>query len=365
MKHWRLWGLIVLLSCVMACQPAQNVASPAPVQSVTLPASPPARDKLRLFWVNSYTEDDFWSQQVRTGVLETLARGGYTSVDNTLEMETFHMKMRQVALMEDVRPAALLAVEKLGAFQPDIVIVSGEEATRSIIPLYFDPTLPFVFCGVNSDLSQYGLDLLNVTGVLEALHPVQTVAMAYAFVEGAQQYMVLGDGSVSGKTRAVAAYTALQNSEYGTPAPLFRLAGTWSRWQETVLKDASAVDFILLASHQGIVDDAGNPIDEQEVIAWMLENSPVPVFALSNVAIINGAVGGLVSYGYEEGVSVGEIVMRLAAGDSPAGIEIRGPARNLLAVNLAASRRWNLRIPVTFPIAARIYGTLPVAEGGQ
>jgi two-component system cell cycle sensor histidine kinase/response regulator CckA len=359
MKRWRLWGLIVVLSFVAACQPVQNVALPTPAPSA------PARDKLRLFWVNSYTEDDFWSQQMRAGILETLARGGYTSVDDTLEMETFHMGMRPVSVIDDVRPAALQAVERLGDFQPNIVIVSGDEATRTIIPLYFDPTLPFVFCGVSSDLSLYGLDLLNVTGVLEALHPVQTVAMAYAFVEDAQQYMVLGDGSVSGKSRALSAYSALGKSEYGTPAPLFRMAATWSRWQTTVLEDASEVDFILLASHQGVVDDAGRLINEQEVITWMLDNSPVPVFALSNVAIINGAVGGLVSYGYEEGVSVGEIVSRLAAGESPVDIEIRGPARSLLAVNMAAAHRWNLRIPITFPLAARIYSTLPASQGGR
>lgn len=353
-------GLIIILALAVACGPAQPTAP--------LPTSVPARPagaKLRVFLVNSYTEDDFWSQQVRTGILETLARGGYAVVDGTLETEIFHMGMRQVTVIDDVRPAALRAVERLLEFQPDIVIVSGDEATRTIIPLYFDPTLPFVFCGFSGDLNLYGLDLLNVTGVVESLHPVQTVAMAYAFVEGAQQYMVLGDGSVSGKARALSAYEALAQSEYGALQPLFRMVETWSRWQTTVLEDARAVDFILLASHQGIVDDAGRPIDEQEVITWMLDNSPAPVFALSNVAIINGAVGGLVSYGYEEGVSVGEIVLRLAAGEHPADIPVRGPARNLLAVNLAATRHWNLRIPITFPIAARIYGAAPAAQGGR
>jgi ABC-type uncharacterized transport system substrate-binding protein len=127
----------------------------------------------------------------------------------------------------------------------------------------------------------------------------------------------------------------------------------------------SEVDFILLASHQGVTDVTGHLIDEKEVITWMLDNSPVPVFALSNIAIVNGAVGGLVSYGYEEGVSVAEVVLRLAAGEQPADIPISGPARNLLAINLPSTRRWNLRIPITFPIAARIYGTEPAAQGGQ
>jgi ABC-type sugar transport system substrate-binding protein len=61
--------LIIILMLAVACGP-----TPSPTQS---PASVPARTKLRVFLVNSYAADDFWSQQVQTGILETLARGGY------------------------------------------------------------------------------------------------------------------------------------------------------------------------------------------------------------------------------------------------------------------------------------------------
>ncbi|HQE91231.1 MAG TPA: ABC transporter substrate binding protein [Anaerolineae bacterium] len=359
MKRWRLWGLMIALALAMACQPAQRGALPAPVPNA------PARDKLRLFWVNSYAGEDVWSQQVRTGVLETLARSGYTLVEGTLEMETFNMEVQQIPMIDVATPAANRAVEKIQASQPDLVVVVGDVASRAVIPRYPDRSLPFVLCGFVGDPAVYGLNLPNVTGVLEALHPVQTVAMAYAFVEDAQQYMILSDGSVAGKARALSAYSVLGQSEYGASASLFRMVETWSRWQTTVLEDARAVDFILLASYQGVVDDTGALVDEKEVLAWMQANSPVPVFALSDFAIVNGAVGGLVSYGYEEGVSVGEIVVRLAAGESPSDIEIRGPERNLLAVNLAAVHHWNLRIPITFPLAARIYSTLPASQGGR
>jgi ABC-type uncharacterized transport system substrate-binding protein len=352
----RALGLLFIFTLLVACSAPSATPLPSPV---------PERAKLRLFLVNSYTEDDPWSQQVRIGILDALEREGYATVDGTLEIEAFYMDVRQVSVLYEATPAALRAVERLAEFEPDIVIVSGDEATRTIIPLYFDPTLPFVFCGVNSAQSLVGLDYVNVTGILESQHPVQTVALAYALVEDAQQYMVLGDGSVSGKARALSAYGALLQSEYAAPMPRFRMAPTWLQWQKAVLEDASEVDFILLASHQGVTDAAGGLIDEKEVITWMLENSPVPIFALTDVAIVNGAVGGLVSYGYEEGVAVGQVVLRLAAGERPADIPIHRPARNLLAINLAATRRWNLRIPITFPIAARIYGAELAAQGGQ
>jgi two-component system, sensor histidine kinase and response regulator len=350
-------GLIVIFALVGACAP------PAPPTQV--PAVTPVRDKLRVFLVNSYAADDFWFQQVQMGLQETLARAGYTSTAGTLEIEILHMEMRQVSLIEEVTPVALQAIEQIAISEPDIVILAGDEATRTVIPLYFDPTLPFVFCGVSSNLSMFGLDLQNVTGVTERLHPVQTVAMAYAFIGDAQRFMVLGDGSVSGRTRALSAYRTLAVSKYGATTPAFRMVREWSQWQDVVLAEGQEVDFILLASYQGVVDADGRLMDEREVITWMYENSPVPVFALSNHAVVNGAVGGLVSYGYEEGDSVAEIVLQLTAGKRPADIPIRGPVRNLLAINLAATRHWNLRIPITFPIAARIYGTQATAQGGQ
>jgi len=356
-RHLSLLELMVILALVVACGP-----TPSPMPS---PQAMPVRTTLRLFLVDSYTEDDFWSQQVRSGILETLARAGYATVDGTLELETFYMDMRHVSTIDDVRPVAILAIERLANFEPDIVIVSGEESTRTIIPLYFDPTLPFVFCGFVVDPSSYGLDLPNVTGVVEVLHPVQTVAMAYGFVEDAQRYLLLSDGSVSGRARALSAYLALGQSEYGVSTLSLKTVREWSDWRKTVLTAGEEADFILLAGYQGIVDDTGRLLDEREVMAWMFAYSPIPVFALSNHAVVNGAVGGLVSYGYEEGVSVGNDVLRLAAGETPADIPIHGPERNLLAVNLASTRRWKLRIPITFPIAARIYGSLPAAQGGQ
>ena len=356
-RRLSLLELIVILMLVAACGP-----TPSPTQP---PKVVPVHTTLRLFLVDSYTEDDFWSQQVRVGILETLARSGYATVDGTLELETFYMDMRHVSAIEDVKPVALQAIERLVDFQPDIVIVSGEEATRTVIPLYVDSTLPFVFCGFVGDPSSYGLDLPNVTGVVEVLHPVQTVAMAYAFVEDAQRYLLLSDGSVSGRARALSTYLTLGQSEYGTSTFSFKTVREWSDWRKTVLTEGKEVDFILLAGSQGVVDDTGSLVNERDVIAWMFAYSPVPVFALSNYAVVNGAVGGLVSYGYEEGVSVGNVVLRLAAGEMPADIPIRGPERNLLAVNLASTRRWNLRIPITFPIAARIYGTELAAQGGQ
>jgi len=356
-RHLRLLEWFILLTLVVACGPAQpTVPSPTPI---------PARDKLRLFLADSYTQEDPWSQQVRTGILETLGRGGYATVDGTLEVETFYMDVRKATMIDEAKPAALQAIERLAEFEPDIVIVSGDEATRTIIPLYFDPTLPFVFCGFVGEPSSYGLDLPNVTGVVEALHPVQTVALAYAFVEDAQRYLLLSDGSVSGRARGLSSYLALGQSEYGVSTLSFEVVRDWSNWRKTVLTEGQEVDFILLASYQGIVDDAGRLVNERDVIAWMFAYSPVPVFALSNYAIVNGAVGGLVSYGYEEGVSVAEVVLRLAAGERPADIPITGPARNLLAINLPSTRRWDLRIPIMFPIAARIYGTEPAAQGGQ
>ncbi len=359
MKCKRLPVWMLLLAVLVACQSAPQAVAP------TAPPTPPAPGKLRLFWVDSYAETDIWSQQVRTGFLETLARNGYSTVNGKLEMRVFSMDVRRAVSNEDLTAAALHVSELIQDFGPDMVVVAGDEATRAVIAYYPDRTMPFVFCGFVGNPAMYGLDLPNVTGVLEQLHPVQTVAIAYAFIKGTHQYMVLSDASMSGRARALAVYTDLGKSEYGATMATLEIVETWADWQTLVLEAGQKVDFIVLAGYQGIVDATGVLVDEQEVMRWMLQNSPVPVFALSNLAIVNGAVGGLVAYGYEEGVAVAERVLLLANGTPPADIAIAGPTRNLLAINLAAVRHWNLRVPITFPLAARIYRTLPAIEGGN
>jgi hypothetical protein len=413
-------GMTTLISCSAASSRRQQL--PSDDISLGLPDSSSevwrgsneaqgldaaAPESLRVFWVNSYHADDAWSMQLRTGILETLARAGYSFADKTLEFEAFHIEGVYYEDLADILPMTSRAVMAMEAFAPDVVVVSDEEAIHTFIPRISDPHLPIVFCGLNGSPQGDYLNRPNVTGVLERPHLLQTLRVAQDFLSSLDsqgdveqavgqtsdvresRYLIVSDGSLSGQVSAAVIhdiiYNDLTNSYIVPPADIL-VDNQWESWQALFARISERVaesgdpglDFVLLLRYhtvkaEGFAQDhytyqapaaSATSEDEryllpQEVMRWLLENSPVPVFGLWDFAISDGAVAGLVISGYDQGAAAADIIVQIAQGVSIASIEIRSPSRSLLAMNLAAAREWGMQIPVQFAMAARVYRTLP------
>ncbi len=354
-----LMPLLLLGLWLPACRSEGDLPTSSAPGQVSLAVEP-----LHIVWVNSYRADDPWSLQIQSGVLEMLARSGYSIAEDTLVWDALHMGVAQHISEREIEPIAEDMVAKIEELQPDLVMVSDDEAARAVIPRYPHTDMPFVFCGLNGDLVAHDLVRPNVTGVLETLRPVETVKIARAFVGNTGNYMLLSDASPANKDSAVHAFQELVADDPAAPRPEFWMTARWQMWQELVL-GAEDLDFIVLVSSNFVWDNVGRYVEQEELMAWMVENSPVPVFALSNQAVFQGAVAGLVPYGYDQGVAAAEIAVQIVQGSPPASIDVTPAQRNLLVMNLAAAYNWNLPIPIAFPLAARVYRTLPATQGGQ
>ncbi len=349
-------GLLALTCGLLSCSAAREFDSRPPAPT---PVSSQAPRTLRLAWVSSYTDSDPWTLQIQNGILETLARNGYSRVEDTLEWEPVYMNIAQYVLPSHIAPAADAAIAQVQAFQPDLVIVSDDEAIRTVIPHYPDAQTPFVYCGLNNDAQEYDLNRPNVTGVLEVLRPEQNLEIARAFVNDTGHYLILSDASASGRLMAQNVYQALKTYQPDAPEPDLLVTAQWQTWQAEVL-GAGDYDFILLTSAYYVWDSGGQYMDQETLLAWMLENSPVPVFAMSSRAVRYGAVAGLAPSGYAQGARAAELTLRIIHGDSPATIPVDTSARSVLLMNLAAARKWNLPIPLAFPLLAEVYEVLPL-----
>lgn len=337
-------------------------ALPSPVVSAT-PTLPRLHQTLRVFLLRSYSMEDLASNQMRAGILESLARGGYDRAHSTLELAELALNA-EPSLVQAFTEEAQVAIVEIRKFEPDVVVVLDDEAARTVIPLYPDITLPFVFCGLDGIPSEYGLVRPNVTGVLEHPHPGETVRMAQRFTEQ-KDLLILGDESLPTSTGAAAIAAELAADAELT---LRRVAtyetNDWEEWQLLVLDEATEMDFMLLLKYQTLENDWGGQISEQSVLKWTLKNSPIPVFGLWLPTVSNGAVGGLTISAYAQGELAGEMVVEIAAGRSLNEIPVARPVNNILAVNAGAADYWDLRIPLEFLIAARIERQFPVPVGG-
>ena len=347
-----LLGLSVLLGVLSSC--ARSLPDTAvPVKTPLVPSRP-----LRLMWINSYAEDNYWSMEIRQGIHDVLTREGYVVETGTLIWQVVMMDVPQYSSLLELYPLADAIIEDIQAFEPDVVLVSDDEAAQTIIPRYSDANLPFVFCGLSSDPQSSDLIRSNVAGVLERLHPVQNLAIARAFVGGTGNYVILSDASTSGNFDAWEVYTALRAYEPEAENPGFWVTNHWELWQDIVL-DSGDYDFILLINSNFVWDTGNQYVSQADLMAWMLENAPVPVFAMSQTAVREGAVAGLVPSGYSQGAIAAENVLRIVRGAHPTSIRTGASADNILVMNLAAASNWGLPIPVSFPLVARVYGALP------
>jgi hypothetical protein len=230
---------------------------------------------------------------------------------------------------------------------------------------------------------------------LERPHLPQTVRVAQDFLAVDTQdaevweprYLILSDDSLSGQVSAAVIHDRIDNeveNAYVVPPVDVLVSSQWEDWQ-AVFRQASelavgtgdpGLDFVLLLRYhtiKGKTEERGQAttstsngqyLSPHEVMGWIVENSPVPVFGLWDFAISDGAVAGLVISGYDQGAAAADIAVQIIRGTDVASIEVRAPSRNLLAMNLAAARAWELQIPVQFAMAARVYRTLPTDLSG-
>lgn len=351
--------------------------------AATLPADRPSEAPeapLRVFWMNSYAADDPWALQIRTGLWESLARAGYSVAGGTLLWDAYDLQVSSVSSAGDLAARTVAAMASLSAFDPDVVVVSDDEAVEAIVPELAQGRYMIIACGLTSvsgiamPLGAQALSRDDVAVVVEPLRPEQTVALAQAFTDASGGYSVLGDDSMSGKKMLQGVRDVLVAEGSADDAQM-NTAATWEAWKSRALAAGTDGAFVLVSSYRPLPDAGGNLISEREMMAWMLMHLDVPVFSLSNTLVINGAVAGLVADGYEQGRLAGELAVASARGaaaqverdadasvnregtSTSGGIKLVGSSR--LVMNAAAARHWGLQIPALFPIAAEVYKSLP------
>jgi ABC-type uncharacterized transport system substrate-binding protein len=326
-----------------------------------VPATPPPEpsEPLRLFLIRSYGVDDVWGQQIRTGLLETLSRSGYDRVAGSLVLTEFVLNAERYRGTEVDNAVVSAVLNSIEASMADAVVVVDDPAARSIIPNYSGPDLPFVYCGLNGEPGTYGLTGENVTGVLERPYPIQTIRMAQDLGDEIHEVLIVSDTSLSGRASVTKISEVLSADETLPARVTTGMTSEWEGWQRLVQEEFAQVDAVLMGQHAGLVAEDGETVPEDEVLAYTLENSPVPVFGLWLGDVQQGAVGGLTVAPYEQGRAAAHLVVRIVEGTAPSELPPVTPDRNVLAVNVAAVERWSLKVPLELLVSARVLRGFP------
>ena len=267
----------------------------------------------KCLFVSSYHQGYAWSDGVERGLRQTLA--------GKCDLHQFDMDTKRKKSEQEKKQAALTAKALIDSWQPDVVITADDNAAKYLIEPYFkNHELPFVFCGVNWTVDEYGFPYRNVTGMIEVA-PVQAmVDEAAALLPEARKVLYIGANTVTERKNVVRIRKAVENRGLIFEQQLASSLQSWVGAYET----GQDYDFIIMGSNAGINDwdtteavSAIMPLTQRLSVTshgWMM---PVTMLGMTKVP-------------EEQGEWAGQVALRILEGASPDSIPV------------IANRKWDL-----------------------
>jgi ABC-type uncharacterized transport system substrate-binding protein len=208
---------------------------------LVLLSSQSAADKC--LFISSYHTGYAWSDGVESGLRETL--------NGKCEIKQFDMDSKRQKDEVSKKAAAEKARELIEHWKPDVVITADDNAAKYIIkPFFKDHQLPFVFCGINWNVDEYGFPYNNTTGMVEVA-PIDVLFDNARHIQGgAHQAIYIGAKTLTEKKNLKRFERAAE--KHGIIMK-HRLVNTTKEWM-SAYEEAQSFDFVVIGSNSGIND---------------------------------------------------------------------------------------------------------------
>ena len=231
---------------------------------------------------------------------------------------------------------------------PDVVVLTDDNAVRLLGQRVMDHSIPLVFLGLNNNPRTYLGGLEGATGVLE--RPLYKRSLMYLqdiLKPSPRRCLVLFD---RGETSMVIKHTVFKDQTFvrlGDTAVDVRFIETFAQWREAILSARQKkYDIIFAGLYHSFSDEAGNHIASNDVLTWSSANTPVPIFGYWDFAVGKGrAVGGLVNSGQPQGKAAAELVLKILDGAQPGTLYPVIPEDGQFIFSRAELARWNILLP--------------------
>lgn len=345
---------------VGGCGPSSS-SEPADLTATsTVAASPQARytveNPARVLHLDSYHPEYLWSQSLDVGIAAGMADFGYDMNTPRVELQRFYMDTKRENSLEYLAAIAEQALAEILREPPDVLIATDDNAIRRVAVPLLDSGIPIVFSGLNGDPEDLGIvDSASITGVLERVHIEETLAWIQRVLPDAQRVLGVFDASVTTRSYLPSIEEAIAASPYAQQTTL-HFTNSYEEWQSVVRMASRDYDVILMATYHTLQNAYREAVHEDEVIAWTIRESEIPVVPLWDFGVQQGALGGSVISGETQGYEAGRLAAQILNGVSPAELPIITPSRGLLALNVEALNRWDVTIPLNLVEISTIYG---------
>lgn len=269
--------------------------------------------KKKIVYINSYHKGHPSSDEIMRGFMENIPTDSF-------EVRSWYMDTKRNPSEEFIQKKALELLDSINFINPDILVVSDDNAVKYIVaPNLDDLDKPVVFCGVNWTDEEYNLPSETVTGILEILPVTDAVNTIKSYYPHAKNLLVLNENTTTSRKEKLILDTMFHNA--GLSAG-YMLVNNFEEWKTAFAKGNQDYDIIYISTHAAI-----KGWNEKEAIRFIEENIRVPVFTCEDFMMAY-AVIGVTKIAAEHGVWAAEVTKKILSGSPPEDFPV---ARNKLS----------------------------------
>ena len=156
-----------------------------------------AKDTKKILIVHSYNSGYNWVSEYTNGLKDGFNKYGLSNFN--LVVKNFYMDAKRHP--ELLKQQGKKVYDLYRNFNPDIVIAADDPVQKFFVVPYLSNKvkIPIVFLGVNADPLAYGYPSNNVTGVLERINYLESLALVHMLVPDAKTYGIIVDNNTTTK----------------------------------------------------------------------------------------------------------------------------------------------------------------------
>lgn len=283
-------------------------------------------DGKKILYVDSYHEGYEWSDGIARGIQTALEGKG-------IELKIVRMDTKRNGGEEFKKQAGEKVKAVIDEFKPDVVIVADDNASRYVVvPYYKDGNIPFVFCGVNWDASDYGFPCKNVTGMLEVAPIIPLLEQLKGYAKGDKIGFIAPD--VETARKEAENYEKVFNLDMTT-----YYAKDVEDFKKGFSELENSVDMLIIDSDGGLYTDQA-----QELQAFVEANSKIPSGTCYDF-MAPYALIGFTKVAEEQGQWAGESALKILDGTTPSDIPVAKNEQGKLIVNMKLAEKMGINVP--------------------
>jgi len=267
--------------------------------------------------IHSYHPGLSWTEDVTKGIRDVLDHSGQPPVDMSWE----YLDARRFTDPENATLIRQLLIRKLKWVKPDLVMVSDNTALEFALKRRSDlfPDVPIVFCGINNYHPSLISGFHDITGVAEDVSLGQTVRIALRLHPTTKEIIVIGRTSVAADMDGRQLFAA--------PLPGLPAGIAVTFWDDLPLSElrsrlAKLKSGSLVFINGLLRDETGRPLMYGETAEWVSRYASVPLYALWDIFLGHGIVGGKLVSGYHQGRLAAGLALRILNGESAERIPV-------------------------------------------